>query len=232
MKEVCELPANVGEGQDYIPHWYFDTKDGRCRQFYYGGSGGNGNNFNSEEECLARCEPQKQTPNTEQKPEPVETSRPLATEVQAPKKPRGNQDHCRFEADAGECRVAEARYYYSNEEGRCQQFTYGGCGGNENNFETQDECERSCWGSQDACSLPQLVGECNDNETRWYFDDVGKTCTQFNYGGCNGNANNFATNEECQSQCNPTDRPSPDAEPSVGLGDVSTNYYCYKLVSS
>ena len=36
------------------------------------------------------------------------------------------------------------RYYFDKYENRCQQFIYSGCGGNDNNFETRAECERSC----------------------------------------------------------------------------------------
>lgn len=218
-KSVCELPADLGEGQSYTARWYFDTKDGRCRQFYYAGYAGNGNNFNSESECLSSCE---ERPKVEVQPTESTATRqpPSATQEEITQRPRGNQEHCRLDPDAGPCRVAEARFYYNSEVGTCDLFTYGGCDGNENNFRSQDDCENSCLSSQDTCTLPSFVGVCDNNETRWYFDAAKKRCSTFTYGGCNGNANNFASEEDCQSRCKAT-----EADSSIELTDVSLKNY-------
>jgi len=53
--DTCKLPALVGECRNYVNRWYFNSLEGRCRQFYYGGCGGNENNFASEHECEGRC---------------------------------------------------------------------------------------------------------------------------------------------------------------------------------
>nr|AVM38374.1 KT1 [Eudiplozoon nipponicum] len=50
-----------------------------------------------------------------------------------------------------------------------------------------------------TCQLPQMVGMCRASFPRFYFD--GKKCTEFIYGGCGGNANNFQTKAECESTC-------------------------------
>ncbi len=42
-------------------------------------------------------------------------------------------------------------------------------------------------------------GHCLAGFYRFYFD--GTHCVRFTYGGCGGNANNFATEEECRSAC-------------------------------
>uniref|UniRef100_A0A8C7WUF1 BPTI/Kunitz inhibitor domain-containing protein n=1 Tax=Oryzias sinensis TaxID=183150 RepID=A0A8C7WUF1_9TELE len=36
------------------------------------------------------------------------------------------------------------RYFYNFKKGRCEIFIYGGCFGNQNNFETEKECLRRC----------------------------------------------------------------------------------------
>ncbi|XP_015275338.1 PREDICTED: kunitz-type serine protease inhibitor nigrescinin-1-like, partial [Gekko japonicus] len=51
---------------------------------------------------------------------------------------------CRLPAERGPCTMAFVRYYYNVDQKRCIQFTYGGCHGNSNNFETKEECKKSC----------------------------------------------------------------------------------------
>lgn len=36
------------------------------------------------------------------------------------------------------------RWYHNKKTGQCEQFLYGGCGGNGNNFETKAICENHC----------------------------------------------------------------------------------------
>eukprot|EP00662_Eupelagonemidae_sp_cell21_P019674 gene19674-47849_t len=43
------------------------------------------------------------------------------------------------------------RWWFNAATGACEPFTYGGCGGNGNNFETPEQCESSC-------SPPPVVG--------------------------------------------------------------------------
>lgn len=35
-------------------------------------------------------------------------------------------------------------YFHNVETGKCEKFIYGGCGGNENRFETQQACQEFC----------------------------------------------------------------------------------------
>ncbi|XP_077578549.1 kunitz-type protease inhibitor 2 [Stigmatopora nigra] len=55
--------------------------------------------------------------------------------------------------------------------------------------------------SNGNCSLPMEVGPCRAAFPRFYYHTVNKTCLEFTYGGCRGNANSFATHEECMSTC-------------------------------
>ena len=45
---------------------------------------------------------------------------------------------------SGPCTNNTLRWYYNYVEGRCQQFTYGGCDGNQNNFKTLHNCLQRC----------------------------------------------------------------------------------------
>uniref|UniRef100_A0A8C1WPU3 ABPP n=1 Tax=Cyprinus carpio TaxID=7962 RepID=A0A8C1WPU3_CYPCA len=44
----------------------------------------------------------------------------------------------------GPCRAMLSRWYFVREEGRCAPFIYGGCGGNRNNFESEEYCLSVC----------------------------------------------------------------------------------------
>ena len=56
-------------------------------------------------------------------------------------------------------------------------------------------------GLNDTCKLPAVVGPCRMAVPRWYFNNNTGQCTQFTYGGCNKNANNFNTKEDCKKRC-------------------------------
>jgi hypothetical protein len=56
------------------------------------------------------------------------------------------EDLCRLPADAGPCDGTISRWAFNAEAGLCQSFIYGGCPGNENNFETLEACHAKCAG--------------------------------------------------------------------------------------
>ncbi|NXH02858.1 PPN protein, partial [Loxia leucoptera] len=51
------------------------------------------------------------------------------------------------------------------------------------------------------CLLPSAHGPCTNWTTRWYFVGVVGKCNRFWYGGCLGNKNSFASEEECMRVC-------------------------------
>uniref|UniRef100_H0VL16 Amyloid beta like protein 2 n=1 Tax=Cavia porcellus TaxID=10141 RepID=H0VL16_CAVPO len=55
VKAVCSQEAMTGPCRAVMPRWYFDLSKGKCVRFIYGGCGGNRNNFESEDYCLAVC---------------------------------------------------------------------------------------------------------------------------------------------------------------------------------
>ena len=48
------------------------------------------------------------------------------------------------------------------------------------------------------CLLPPVMGRCRGFFQRWYYDVDAQQCLEFSFGGCGGNANNFATRQECE----------------------------------
>ncbi|KAI5232052.1 Papilin [Manis pentadactyla] len=73
------------------------------------------------------------------------------------------------------------------------------------------------------CLLPSAHGSCTDWAAHWYFVASVGQCNRFWYGGCHGNANNFASEEECMSSCRGPQhgprRPGPGASGQSTHGD-------------
>ncbi|VDO95435.1 unnamed protein product [Soboliphyme baturini] len=61
-------------------------------------------------------------------------------------------DICTLPAETGPCRTSEIRYFYNAQSRKCEEFLYGGCLGNANNFETKKECETYCGKEKNYCN--------------------------------------------------------------------------------
>ncbi|XP_067326315.1 collagen alpha-4(VI) chain-like [Anolis sagrei] len=53
-------------------------------------------------------------------------------------------DACNGEMDNGECEDYILKWYFDNNLAKCSRFWYGGCGGNQNRFDSRAECEALC----------------------------------------------------------------------------------------
>jgi hypothetical protein len=51
---------------------------------------------------------------------------------------------CSLPPAAGDCRASLPRWFWSASTGGCEEFLYGGCGGNANNFPTKAVCQEAC----------------------------------------------------------------------------------------
>uniref|UniRef100_T1JGC3 BPTI/Kunitz inhibitor domain-containing protein n=1 Tax=Strigamia maritima TaxID=126957 RepID=T1JGC3_STRMM len=178
--DVCSLPKVEGPCKELSVKWRYDSNKDRCLQFYYGGCDGNANRFETELECQHVCS---------------------AVEV---------ADVCALPSDHGPCSsAAEKRWYFNQNSGRCDQFIYGGCGGNGNNYVSLAECEHRCGVKittadefkLEDCHLDKAYGRCDDSTIRWYYKKDTGVCEQFHYSGCNGNNNRFETRPECEEKC-------------------------------
>ncbi|CAL8266152.1 unnamed protein product [Lota lota] len=114
FNEVCVMKEEAGPCKAMKEHFFFDVDTGRCRLFEYGGCGGNNNNFRTLEACEETCV------------------------VSANKSP------CHLGEAPGPCRGLVTRYFFNGVSRECQQFYYGGCFGNANNFRSMAECQSKC----------------------------------------------------------------------------------------
>jgi len=126
-----------------------------------------------------------------------------------------------MERDSGPCNDPVTQWYFDSTAAQCRKFTYGGCRGNSNRFNSKAECQRECQPmeidpahkskslshlpvmkvSKETCSLPFEAGPCDGDEPRHYFSPTLLRCLPFTYGGCEGNGNNFQRESECMSAC-------------------------------
>lgn len=82
-----------------------------------------------------------------------------------------------------------------------------------------------------SCALKKDEGPCRAMKDRFYFDiDTGR-CELFEYGGCQGNANNFETLQECEDMCHVKEDKSPchlEDEPGPCRGLVPRYFFDVK----
>nr|AAI52671.1 Spint1a protein [Danio rerio] len=185
--------------------------------------------------------------------------------------------HCLVPKKEGPCRGSFLRWHYNAVTEKCEEFKFGGCKPNRNNYLALNECQSACnkvsvsnphpsgrIGSIDAveqcdrpcspehftcdnkccigkdlecdkekqcsdgsdekecdklktifndlrripldvskarCVQPPVTGTCRASFTKWYYNPYELRCNRFNYGGCDGNQNNFKTKDECMTFC-------------------------------
>ncbi|XP_024114131.1 collagen alpha-6(VI) chain isoform X2 [Oryzias melastigma] len=54
------------------------------------------------------------------------------------------KDACLQPLDQGSCQEYAMMWFFSSTENKCAPFWYGGCGGNQNRFVTEEECQNTC----------------------------------------------------------------------------------------
>ncbi|VDK69995.1 unnamed protein product [Onchocerca ochengi] len=182
--DVCTMKMDRGHCELGVTKWYYNMDAGQCNVFMYTGCGGNGNRFSSKAECEHLCTSEIvfYTSNEE-------------------------TDICQLDRESGPCDDPVTQWYFDKREAQCLQFTYGGCRGNSNRFNSRKLCEQRCLEkttvirTEDGCLLPFEVGLCQDNQQLWYFDKSVGYCKIFIYSGCGGNQNRFFSEDECMNYC-------------------------------
>ncbi|XP_060103680.1 tissue factor pathway inhibitor 2-like [Heteronotia binoei] len=117
---------------------------------------------------------------------------------------KDKREICLMPRDIGLCRAIIPSWYYNRYTQTCEEFDYGGCGGNENNFESEEHCEQTCGMIKRVpkeCRPELNEGKCGAFYKRYFFNLNTMKCDRFYYGGCKGNENRFLTKFSCMNYC-------------------------------
>uniref|UniRef100_A0AC35UDI4 Kunitz/Bovine pancreatic trypsin inhibitor domain protein n=1 Tax=Rhabditophanes sp. KR3021 TaxID=114890 RepID=A0AC35UDI4_9BILA len=116
---------------------------------------------------------------------------------------------CNLYPERGACFDAfEMKWYYEPYTGKCKKFFYSKCEGNENRFNTEEECMHQCAprksplnDNKERCLQVIDEGTCWGSFERWYFDSSVNECICGNYTGCGGNSNRYYSFFGCMEIC-------------------------------
>ena len=103
----CMIEKDAGPCKQELTRYFFNRETKQCEMFLYGGCLGNKNNFETLEACNNEC------------------SAAIGENDVEP-----DQNECEKLPDSGMCRAFFERFYYDPRTKKCEQFVYGGCGGN------------------------------------------------------------------------------------------------------
>ncbi|TRY63672.1 hypothetical protein TCAL_00430, partial [Tigriopus californicus] len=225
--EHCHLAPEQGPCSNYTSKWFYDMEWGGCNRFWYGGCDPGRNHFDDEASCKEACfEPRGAGACF------LKKERKTCTQF-AYSGCLGNNnrfltkqdcvDMCMPQEDVPVCGKPKAegacagdfpRFFYNEDTGNCESFSFSGCLGNNNRFLTMDECESSCLHkakqklTDTVCKMYIEAGNCDEesekaNATlpRWGYDERMRRCVPFFYAGCGGNENNFESRQACERVC-------------------------------
>ncbi|KAG8186993.1 hypothetical protein JTE90_005765 [Oedothorax gibbosus] len=178
--EYCFLAQDPGPCNTAEVNWYYDSSDGVCKEFYYGGCRGNQNRFKTRKECETSCF----------------KAQDVCSLSMVKGACSGTFTQWYYDKDKEDC----LEFVFTGCQGNANRFNskescYQRCR-REKLVTTQAPVV-----SDDVCLLPQEPGPCVGYYPMFYYDPLDNNCKSFVYSGCEGNGNRFAKRAECEGQC-------------------------------
>uniref|UniRef100_A0A158P937 Kunitz/Bovine pancreatic trypsin inhibitor domain protein n=1 Tax=Angiostrongylus cantonensis TaxID=6313 RepID=A0A158P937_ANGCA len=174
--------------------YYYNPIDGQCHPFTYNGFLGNFNNFHTQTDCQMFC---SRLQCTHGNPLTIGHSIPQRCDRDGdcPSTHRCTLEYgvccpspqtlCTEPLRVGDCKQSIRQFWYNAETRSCESFFYTGCQGNNNRFDSLNECQSYCANISAEPRCPQ---------GRAYADHTGK----FQHcGDSHGMRANCPTNYEC-----------------------------------
>ncbi|XP_045530771.1 kunitz-type serine protease inhibitor A-like [Pieris brassicae] len=123
---ACKMQPNgydcSGKGK-FTPVFYYDILLEDCKTAYIGQCPHQYNTYNNLRTCNEACR---------------DSTRKEIKGIKSP------QVYCRLQPDFGRCNSYHPMWFFDLSTRTCKGFSYSGCGGNVNRFDTHQECVSAC----------------------------------------------------------------------------------------
>ncbi|KAH8378178.1 hypothetical protein KR093_009879, partial [Drosophila rubida] len=74
-------------------------------------------------------------------------------------------EQCHQPKETGRCFALFYRFAYNLDTQSCEEFIYGGCAGNSNNFDTKEQCEQVCQAKAAPTTSPSAAESATEQVT-------------------------------------------------------------------
>ena len=227
MGPHCSLPpidrpfACAGAFQRYT----FSPSTLSCEPYLYGGCGATPNVYSTVEECISSCIHHADGAGGNRRggmvgPRAQAGGNPVGS-LAFPGFAEDKEDICQLppvEPGLLACLGFSQRWTYDARQGACIQYSYGGCRGTKNLFDTEEDCMAACpkegrsspsssggsWTRPSLCSQPAVQPSpfaCAAFMPRFTFNTEAGKCEPYIYGGCGATENLFNSLGDCLSMC-------------------------------
>ncbi|XP_037502086.1 kunitz-type protease inhibitor 2-like [Rhipicephalus sanguineus] len=140
----CTQKPKVGPCIAKLRRWWFNVETGKCEMFNYGGCRGNENRYLSQKECKMTCMTPSALAHLYRSGSAASVTPAVQVAHTKSEDALLRASVCSRPAHRGPCTRILSRTYYDQKTGTCLPFSYGGCGSNNNNFWSVEDCMRFC----------------------------------------------------------------------------------------